>query len=139
MDPRDSCLILLAGGKGTRVQGLYPDVPKLLIPVAGRPFIEWMLLYWTARGVRRVIVALGHLAEVAERYFQSNAPEDLELLTVREGKPLGTGGAIRLAAGHPACSDPFIVANGDSLAFGDRQVERRPRSFPHRQPSKSLD
>ena len=97
---------------------LHPELPKPLIPVAGRPFIDWIGLFWASQGVRRIVVSLGHLADAAERHFHSADWGDVEILTVREDEPLGTGGAVIHAARSHDCGDPFIVANGDSLVLG---------------------
>jgi NDP-sugar pyrophosphorylase family protein len=118
MGIENATVILLAGGFGKRVRHLHPDLPKPLIRVAGRPFIDWICGYWAGQGIRRIIVSLGHLAGVAERHFQSADWGDVEILTVREEEPLGTAGAIVHAARTHACGDPFIVANADSLVFG---------------------
>ena len=118
MSLESATVILLAGGFGKRVRHLHPDLPKPLIPVAGRPFIDWICGYWARQGIRRMIVSLGHLAEVAERHFQSADWGDVEIQTVKEEEPLGTAGAVVHAARTHDCSDPFIVANADSLVFG---------------------
>jgi len=118
MSLENATIILLAGGFGKRVEHLHPDLPKPLIRVAGRPFIDWICGYWARQGIRRMIVSLGHLADVAERHFQSSDWGDVEILTVIEEEPLGTGGAVVHAARTHECGDPFIVANGDSLVFG---------------------
>jgi NDP-sugar pyrophosphorylase family protein len=98
------------------VRELYPGVPKPMIPVAGKPFLDWVLQYWAGQGIGRFLISLGHLAEVAEIYFEGRA--DVEL--VREPRPMGTGGAVRLAAqAVDHLGDPFIVANGDSLVAAD--------------------
>lgn len=107
--------ILLAGGFGTRIRELYPDVPKPMIPVLGEPFLEWAIRYWKGQGVGRFVLSLGHLAEVAEQYFAGRT----EVATVREPKALGTGGAVLFAAAEAPLSDPFVVANGDSLVLAD--------------------
>ena len=139
MGLENASVILLAGGFGKRVRRLHPELPKPLIPVAGRPFIDWICRYWARQGIRRIIVSLGHLAGVAERHFQSADWGDLQILTTREEEPLGTGGAVVHAARSHDCGDPFIVANGDSLVFGpvseawdlidtEPQIETEPRT-----------
>jgi D-glycero-alpha-D-manno-heptose 1-phosphate guanylyltransferase len=111
--------ILLAGGFGTRIKELYPDVPKPMIPVANKPFLEWAIQYWARQGVRRFVISLGHLADVAERYFASRATDGLEIVLVKEPRAMGTGGAVRFAAQGAELSDPFLVGNGDSLVLAD--------------------
>ena len=113
------CAILLAGGRGTRISHLHPDLPKPMIPAAGRPFIEWVVRYFQSQGVRRFVVSLGHLAEVAEAYFRERKPDGLSINTVRETEPLGTGGGFLFAAEAAGDADPLLLANGDSLALAD--------------------
>jgi D-glycero-alpha-D-manno-heptose 1-phosphate guanylyltransferase len=114
-----SSVILLAGGLGARLQGLHPEVPKPMIPVAGRPFLEWAIQYWERQGVRRVILSLGHLAVIAEAHFEERICGGVRVEMVREPRSMGTGGAVRFAALASVPSDPFFVANGDSLVLAD--------------------
>lgn len=122
VDPcfRSACAVVLAGGGGTRIRHLYPDLPKPMIAAAGAPFVEWVLRYLCQQGVTQFIISLGHLAEVAERYFASRGSSRDQIQTVREPSPLGTGGAV-LFAGRAIRSnaDPILVTNGDSLALAD--------------------
>jgi NDP-sugar pyrophosphorylase family protein len=116
---RDSVTaILLAGGFGTRIRALYPDTPKPMIPIGGRPFLEWQLRYLAGQGIRRFVISLGYLAEVAEAYFAARPSDGLAIQTVVEGDPLGTGGATAYAAAATG-GDPLLVANADSLAAAD--------------------
>jgi D-glycero-alpha-D-manno-heptose 1-phosphate guanylyltransferase len=112
--------VILAGGQGTRIRGLYPDLPKLLIPAAGEPFVEWILRHLNAQGIHRFVVSLGHLANVAENYFRDRAADGSTIRTVRESRPLGTGGGCCLAREQAAPdADPLVVVNGDSLVVAD--------------------
>lgn len=115
----NACGVILAGGLGTRIRDLYPDLPKPMVPAAGKPFIEWVVRYLAAQGVRRSVVSLGHLAHVAEAYFVKRPADDCQITTLREPAPLGTGGAVSLAARLAAEGDPLIVTNGDSLLLAD--------------------
>jgi D-glycero-alpha-D-manno-heptose 1-phosphate guanylyltransferase len=117
--PQPLTAILLAGGFGTRIRELYPDVPKPMIPVSGKPFLEWAIQYWVRQGVRRFVISLGHLAEVAERYFASRPDDGLEIVLVTEPHAMGTGGAVLYAGRVAELSDPFIVGNGDSLVLAE--------------------
>jgi D-glycero-alpha-D-manno-heptose 1-phosphate guanylyltransferase len=90
-----------------------------MIPVAGEPFLEWVIRYWVAQGFRRFVVSLGHLAEAGERFCAARRGSGLEIETVVEPEPLGTGGAIHFAAACKGVSDPFAAANGDSLVVAD--------------------
>jgi D-glycero-alpha-D-manno-heptose 1-phosphate guanylyltransferase len=118
--PDSACGIILAGGAGTRIRHLYPDLPKPMVPAAGAPFIEWVLRYLRQEGLTRFIVSLGHLASAAENYLASRPAEDCQIKTVREPAPLGTAGALVFAAGAAdRGADPLLLANGDSLALAD--------------------
>jgi D-glycero-alpha-D-manno-heptose 1-phosphate guanylyltransferase len=123
-----ACAIILAGGRGTRISHLQPHLPKPLIPAAGRPFIEWVIRQLQSQGVRRFVVSLGHLAEVAEAYFRERPADELSIKTVRETEPLGTGGGFLFAQQAAGDADPLLLANGDSLVLADlaglwRQLE----------------
>ncbi len=112
-------VILLAGGAGTRVRELYPHIPKPLIPVAGRPFLDWVCGYWARQGAAELVFSLGHGADAAAQHLSQRRWPGVKVHTIREDRPLGTGGALRYAARHPAVGDPFVAANADSLAIAD--------------------
>src|SRR5438067_1322277 len=113
--------IILAGGKGTRLQSVVSDRPKALAEVAGRPFVEWLLLFLRAQGVRCAILATGYKGEMVEAHVGDGAPWSLDVRYARETVPLGTGGAARNAL-QVGASDPVLVLNGDS--FGPFDVAR---------------
>lgn len=114
-----ACGVVLAGGQGTRIRHLYPDLPKPMIPAAGRPFIEWVLRWLAEQGLNKCVVSLGHLSDVAERYFATRPDSGLNIRSVRETMPLGTGGAIALAAQAAPEAELFVVTNGDSLVLAE--------------------
>jgi D-glycero-alpha-D-manno-heptose 1-phosphate guanylyltransferase len=112
--------LVLAGGLGTRLKQVLPDLPKPMAPVAGRPFLEHVLDRLIRGGVRQIILSLGHRAEVIRSHFGTRY-RDAELRCVVEAAPLGTGGAIVHALrGEPDV--PFIVLNGDTLLDADFQA-----------------
>jgi len=106
--------VILLGGKGTRIAAQFPDVPKALVPVNGRPFLEWQLDGLRAAGITQVLLAAGHKAEVLEAYLATRPDNGLEIALSREPTPLGTGGALKFIEPQLA-SDPFLVLNGDSI------------------------
>ena len=108
--PREA--VVLAGGLGTRLRAVVSDVPKPLAPVAGRPFLYWLLDGLARQGVARVILATGHMGDVVrdalgERYA------GMALVHAREETPLGTGGALFAALAH-ATEERAFVLNGDT-------------------------
>lgn len=106
--------IILAGGLGTRLRGVVPDLPKPLAPVAGRPFLAWLLAQLADGGVRRAVLSVGFRGERIERAFGDSFGA-MTLAYVYEAEPLGTGGALRLALAATA-DDDVLVLNGDSFA-----------------------
>jgi NDP-sugar pyrophosphorylase family protein len=113
--------VILAGGFGTRIRHLLPDLPKPMAPVNGRPFLEWVVRYLAAQKIQRVILSTGHLAGKIERHFQSQPVKNVRVTCVAETEPLGTAGgflnAIRSAADGGRPQGPaWLVLNGDSLA-----------------------
>ncbi|MCF8236736.1 MAG: HAD-IIIA family hydrolase [Saprospiraceae bacterium] len=88
--------IILAGGKGTRLQSVVSDLPKPLAPVGGRPFLAWQLDHLAAQGIQTVVLSIGHMADAFEELI-GHQWKGMTLLYVREEQPLGTGGAIRRA------------------------------------------
>lgn len=113
-------VIILAGGFGTRVSHLLPGIPKPMAPVAGRPFVEWVIRALARRGFRDFVLATGHLAPVIETHFQTGPVPGVTVTCRVETQPLGTAGACVNAL--PAHRDPgrrWLVVNGDSLVFAD--------------------
>lgn len=107
--------VILAGGRGTRLSALWADRPKALVPVAGRPFLEWQLDWLARGGVRRVHIAAGYMGDRIEEWLRGpGAALPLSVSVGREPAPLGTGGGLKYA--EPSVGgDPFLALNGDSL------------------------
>lgn len=105
--------VVLAGGFGTRLASVVSDVPKPMAPVAHRPFMEWILDLLIEKGCKRVVIAVGHLAEVIISHF-GNSYKGIEIIYSKEVHPLGTGGAIKQALSF-CKDDSVVVLNGDTL------------------------
>src|SRR6266404_4011125 len=110
--------VVLVGGLGQRIQHVLPDLPKPLAPVAGRPFLEWVLLFLRGRGIRRVVLSAGHLADKVDEFSKALQIPGLAVLCMREPTPLGTAGALVYALkALPEEGGDALVCNGDSLAL----------------------
>lgn len=112
--------ILLAGGFGTRLRPLTYTRPKPLLPVAGRPMVEWVLDRLPPE-VHRVIVAVNWKAQALGSYFQTREPKKgqrLEFVVVREEEPLGTAGAVKNCEAH-LTGERFFVLNADIVSDMD--------------------
>ncbi|MGC9150907.1 MAG: nucleotidyltransferase family protein [Microbacter sp.] len=105
--------IVLAGGLGTRLRHVVSDRPKCLAPVAGRPFLWYLMLYLKQQHVDHVILSLGYQHELVEEWLNQTS-FDMKITTIVEHQPLGTGGGIRLALNGTTEASVFVV-NGDTF------------------------
>jgi D-glycero-alpha-D-manno-heptose 1-phosphate guanylyltransferase len=106
--------IILAGGLGTRLQGVVQDVPKPMAPVDGKPFLEYLILQLKKWGITEIVMSVGFKQEVVKSYFGTGSAFGVAIVYSEEDQPLGTGGALRKAIS--AIEDPCCIAmNGDSF------------------------
>ena len=104
--------IILAGGLGTRLRSVVSDIPKAMAPVAGRPFLEYVLEYLSRQGFYRIILAVGYKKEMVKDHFGTSF-QNVYLTYSDEEELLGTGGAIRRAL-NLVNSTLCFVLNGDT-------------------------
>ena len=104
--------IVLAGGLGTRLRSVVPDLPKPMASVAGRPFLEILLRKLARDGFGHVILSVGYMADKISVHF-GNSFEGIEISYSVEEEPLGTGGAVLQAMGMVRGDHAFIF-NGDT-------------------------
>lgn len=108
-------VIILAGGLGTRLRSVVSEVPKCMAPVAGKPFLWYLLKYLTRYNVDRVILSVGYLREVIFKWINEVKEEFLfEFDYAVEEDPLGTGGGIKLAMSKVKGNEAVIL-NGDTF------------------------
>lgn len=120
-------VIVLVGGLGTRLRSVVPDLPKPLAPVAGRPFLAWLLDAFAVAGMRRAILATGYRSELVEDAI-GRRWQGMEVGYSHEDSPLGTGGAVRQAATRVA-GDGVHLANGDTfLRYDPHALEAAARA-----------
>jgi D-glycero-alpha-D-manno-heptose 1-phosphate guanylyltransferase len=105
--------IILAGGLGTRLRDTVPDLPKCMAPVAGRPFLFYVINYLRSQGIEKFIFSLGYKHGIIEEWLADQFAT-LDYQCVIEEEPLGTGGAILLAC-KKAMGNTVLIANGDTL------------------------
>ena len=104
--------IILAGGLGTRLKSEVPDLPKCMAPVAGKPFIDYVIKYLLEQGVNGFIFSLGYKHDVVINHLESTWP-NIKYEVAIEKNPLGTGGGIRFAS-KKVKSKSFFVLKGDT-------------------------
>lgn len=104
--------IILAGGLGTRLRSVAPDMPKPMAPVAGRPFLDHLLSYLEGQGIEEAVLSVGHLREQIISHY-GDCSGKIRITYAIEETPLGTGGALMLALSL-ASQSPVFVVNGDT-------------------------
>lgn len=120
---------MLAGGLGTRIRSMFPDLPKAMIPVNGIPFLELQMNSFHKLGIDSFVLCIGYKAEIVKNYFSGKKfPYDVRFSI--ESQPLGTGGAI--AEALYLLDGEFLIANGDTLVTFDLSEMK---SFHHRSKS----
>jgi len=118
------CLVL-AGGLGRRMHPATDTLPKCLLPVAGRPFVDWQLAWLSAEQVDRVVYSIGYRGDLVRRHVGDGRRFGLKVDYVDEGDHLlGTAGALRLAVDLNKLETTFLVVYGDSyLSLRLKEVE----------------
>ena len=105
--------VVLAGGLATRMRPQTLTVPKSMLPVAGRPFVDWQLERLARAGLRDVVMCVAHLGEQIRAHVGDGASLGVRVAWSEEGpKLLGTAGALRAAL--PLLQESFLVTYGDS-------------------------
>lgn len=105
--------IILAGGLGTRLRAVVADLPKCMAPVAGNPFLFYVIESLLEQGVDHFIFSLGYKSELIIDYVNEKYPAINKQFSV-EPEPLGTGGAIKRACGL-SNAEQVLILNGDTL------------------------
>src|SRR3954471_21664502 len=126
-DAGDTRAVVLAGGRGTRLAPYTTVLPKPLMPIGDMPILEILLRQLQRSGIRRVTLAVGHLAALLESYFGDGARLGVSLDYSYEDEPVGTAGPLALVAD---LDRTFLVMNGDLLTtidFGDLLRAHRSR------------
>ncbi|HYN51585.1 MAG TPA: nucleotidyltransferase family protein, partial [Thermoleophilaceae bacterium] len=121
--------LVLAGGEGTRLRPLTLTTPKPVMPLAGRPFLSFMLDWAHGHGVDEVILSCGFMSEDVKRVL-GDIYDGMRLRYVIEREPLGTAGPVRLAHDEGLLDERLLVLNGDVLTDMDlsAQMEEHERS-----------
>ena len=124
-------VVILAGGKGTRLRPLTYTVPKPMVKVCGKPFLEHQLEVVKLFGLTDILILASYLGRQLENYFSDGSDLGMKIRYCYERIPLGTGGALRNA--DEMLSERFIVLNGDTLLLIDysklvRQFQERDKT-----------
>ena len=115
-EPKPNAALVLAGGRGTRLGDITATTPKPMLPVAGRPILERIVLHLVGSGVSDVFLSVAHYGDQIESHFADGANFGCRIRYLREDplQPLGTGGPLRLLLEQPKPpEEPLLVMNGD--------------------------
>lgn len=106
-------MIIMAGGRGVRLNPQTENCPKPLLPIAGKPILEHIIERAKVEGFNHFILSVFYLGHMIENYFGNGERLGVTIEYLREDSPLGTAGALSLL--DPLPSEPFIVTNGDVI------------------------
>ena len=112
--PKSIDVFLLGGGFGRRLKKISGGLPKPMVKVVSKPFLDIIISYLAGFGFRNFIIGTGYKADIVESYYRNRKIPGLSVLFSREKRPLDTGGAVKNAVGLIR-SNPFLVLNGDSF------------------------
>jgi UDP-N-acetylglucosamine diphosphorylase / glucose-1-phosphate thymidylyltransferase / UDP-N-acetylgalactosamine diphosphorylase / glucosamine-1-phosphate N-acetyltransferase / galactosamine-1-phosphate N-acetyltransferase len=112
--------VILAAGEGNRMHPLTYTRPKVMLPIAGKPILEWNLLNAKAAGLKEFLFVVSYKSEMVREYFRDGKPWNVKIRYVNQGKAMGTAHAI--ATVEPFVND-FIVLCGDTI-FGINDIKK---------------
>ena len=110
---RSNLMLIMAGGKGTRLRPYTESCPKPMLLVGGKPMLENIIMGAKAEGLQDFIIAVHYLGNMIEEYFGDGSRWNVHIDYLREESPLGTAGSMSLLSPRPEV--PFVVSNGDVL------------------------
>ena len=109
--------VILAGGLGTRLRPMTYDIPKPMIPINNKPYLEYQLEYLARHNIREILILIGYLGNQIEEYFGNGHKWGLNIKYSLEEAPLGTGGGLKKA--ENLLEQEFLLIYGDSFLAVD--------------------
>jgi len=106
-------IFILAAGLGTRLGDITKNIPKPMVDINGKPFLEFILKIYKKQGFKEFVFCIGYKHEIIEKYFKNGKKFGVKIKYSIGSKPLGTAGEIKNAKKY--IDDTFIVVNGDTL------------------------
>lgn len=105
--------VIMAGGKGTRLQSINKDIPKPMFPVLSKPILEYQIESLKKSGIDDITIIVGHLGDVIKEYFDDGKKWGVNISYITEETPLGTAGALHYLNGK--IEDDFLLVFGDLI------------------------
>ena len=112
--------VILAAGEGKRMHPLTYTRPKVMLPIANKPILEWNLLNAIRAGIKEFIFVVGYKSEMVRNYFKDGSKWKIKIEYVNQGKPMGTAHAISMVEKF---ADDFIVLSGDTI-FNQQDIKK---------------
>lgn len=106
-------IVIMAGGKGTRIAEINAEVPKPMIEIGGKPILLYQIEGLKKQGYTDIVLIIGHLGSVIEDYFGDGSKFEVNITYIKEETPLGTAGALYYLRG--AVDEDFLLLNGDVI------------------------
>lgn len=106
-------IIIMAGGKGTRIASINSEVPKPMIEVLGKPILQYQIECLKKQNYTEVYLIIGHLGNVIKDYFRDGSEFGVNIKYIEEKEPLGTAGALYLL--KEQLTEDFLLINGDII------------------------
>ena len=112
-------VVIMAGGKGTRIAQVNATVPKPMIPIEGKPILEYQIETFKKQGYTDIILIVGHMGNVIQKYFGDGSAFGVQISYIVEEQPLGTAGALYFLKDE--IQNDFLLLNGDIIFDVDIQ------------------
>ena len=106
-------VVIMAGGKGTRISSVNAEVPKPLIKIADKPILEWQIECLRRQNLKDIILVVGHLGHMIQEYFKDGSNFGVTINYIVEKEPLGTAGALWYLKDE--ITEDFLLLNGDII------------------------
>ena len=106
-------MVIMAGGRGTRLGKYTKNCPKPLLPVNGKPMLERIIERAKSQGFKHFLISINYLGQMIKDYFSNGKKWNVKIDYINENQPLGTGGALKLIS--PKLKLPFVVSNCDIM------------------------
>ncbi len=110
---RPNIMVIMAGGKGTRLRPHTENCPKPMLPIDGKPMLEHIILRAKKEGFDKFVLSVNYLGHMVEDHFGDGSRWGVKIDYLREDSPMGTVGALTLLSPQPSL--PFLVTNGDVM------------------------